>query len=278
MKHGLLALFALVLCVGLAMSGAEAAMRLGGGKSFGLQRAIPLRQYAAPHVPSSAPTLPATSSRSRWLGPLAGMATGLGLAALFSHFGLGAGSSSFMMMLLLVGVGFYLVRRLLAGRLQPQIASPGYAGAPPPYGAQSAGAATAPTVPLTAGPIDGPPGFDSVRFVRQAKTIFLRLQAANDTGDSADIGKFTTPEMYAEIKLQLQERSIALQRTDVVQLEAELVELSSEANQTIASVRFFGTLREANDGAPEAFNEIWHVTKPTDGSREWTIAGIQQVA
>lgn len=278
MKHGLLALFALVLCVGLAMSSAEAAMRLGGGKSFGLQRAIPLRQYAAPHVPSSAPTLPATSSRSRWLGPLAGMATGLGLAALFSHFGLGAGSSSFMMMLLLVGVGFYLVRRLLAGRLQPQIASPSYAGAPPPYGAQSAGAATAPTVPLTAGPIDGPPGFDSVRFVRQAKTIFLRLQAANDTGDSADIGKFTTPEMYAEIRLQLQERGIALQRTDVVQLEAELVELSSEANQTIASVRFFGTLREANDGAPEAFNEIWHVTKPTDGSREWTIAGIQQVA
>jgi hypothetical protein len=38
---------------------------------------------------------------SRWMGPLAGLAAGIGLAALFSHLGMGEGMANMMMMLLL---------------------------------------------------------------------------------------------------------------------------------------------------------------------------------
>ena len=44
----------------------------------------------------------------------------------------------------------------------------------------------------------------------------------------------------------------------------------------MASVRFSGLIREEADAAPEAFSEVWHLSRPVDGSRGWTIAGIQQ--
>ena len=40
---------------------------------------------------------------------------------------------------------------------------------------------------------------------------------------------------------------------------------------------FSGQLREDANAAPEAFAETWHLVKPTDGSRGWNVAGIQQV-
>jgi predicted lipid-binding transport protein (Tim44 family) len=92
-----------------------------------------------------------------------------------------------------------------------------------------------------------------------------------------DIRQFTTPEMFAEIKLQYQERGSRAQETDVMQLNAELLEVVTEDSRHIASVRFSGQLREEAHAAPEAFSEVWHLVKPADGSRGWNVAGIQQV-
>ena len=113
-------------------------------------------------------------------------------------------------------------------------------------------------------------------FLRQAKLNFIRLQAANDRGDMEDIRQFCSPEMAAEIQMQWQERNQQAQVTDVMHLDAELLDVSTEANRALASVRFSGQLREEVNAAPEAFSEVWHLTKPLDGSRGWTIAGIQQ--
>ena len=113
-------------------------------------------------------------------------------------------------------------------------------------------------------------------FLRQAKLNFVRLQAANDRGDMDDIREFTAPELFAEIRMQFQERGGKVQETDVMQLDAELLEVVTEDKRHIASVHFSGQLRE-DDAAPAAFAEIWHLAKPTDGSRGWNVAGIQQV-
>jgi len=43
-------------------------------------------------------------------------------------------------------------------------------------------------------------------------------------------------------------------------------------------VRMSGQLRE-NNGAPENFDEVWHVQKNTkDDKSVWLLSGIQQVA
>jgi predicted lipid-binding transport protein (Tim44 family) len=42
------------------------------------------------------------------------------------------------------------------------------------------------------------------------------------------------------------------------------------------SVRFRGELREEAGAAPTPVDEVWHLVKPRDDSRNWAIAGIEQ--
>ena len=119
MKKLFLALCTVVLSLGLAVGDADAA-RLGGGKSLGMQRqsvaprpTAPAQQAApaAPRTPPPATPAPATPKRN-WLGPLAGLAAGLGLGALFSHLGMGAGMGNLLSIMLLVMAGVFVFRLL----------------------------------------------------------------------------------------------------------------------------------------------------------------------
>jgi predicted lipid-binding transport protein (Tim44 family) len=222
---------------------------------------------------------------SRFLGPLAGLAAGLGIAALLSHFGMGEGMANMLLILALVMVAFFVVRWLMSKR-SPQSGMQ-YAGAGPgnaapanfntaPTQFESATAAGTGTAAVSAVARNIPADFDVEGFLRQAKLNFVRLQAANDRGDMDDIREFTSPEVFAEAKMQYQERGSKAQETDVMQLNAELLEVVTEDSRHIASVHFSGQLREDN-GAPEAFAEVWHLAKPLDGSRGWNVAGIQQI-
>jgi len=204
-----------------------------------------------------------------------------------SHLGLGEAFGNILTMLLLAGAAFFAIRFLLRRfGPKPAAAGPGnlqFAGAGAPMQqparfepqAFAAGSAAAPL----AAPRSGaalPAGFDAEGFERIAKMIFIRLQAANDAGDLNDLRAFTTPEMFATVRLELQERGPTAQRTDVVRVDAEVLDVASEADRQIVSVRFHGLIREQLEGVAEPFDEIWHLVKPTDGSREWAIAGIQQ--
>lgn len=285
MKRIVIAAFAAVVGLGLFAHDAEA-KRLGGGKSAGMSRdssitkreAIPAKPAAPTAAAAPAAAAKPASGMSRWLGPIAGLAAGLGIAALLSHFGMGEGMANFLMIAVLVMAAIFVVRLLFrkrepAGGMQ-------YAGAGAPVEAQpmrfdtppvSAGGTAAPAAASGV-----PADFDVEGFLRQAKLNFIRLQAANDRGDMDDIREFTTPEFFAEVKMQFGERGQAAQQTDVVTLNAELLDVTAEDKRHVVSVRFSGQLREEANAAPEAFREVWHLVKPLDGSRGWTVAGIQQ--
>ena len=295
MKRLVIAAFAAVVGLGMMVPDAEA-KRLGGGSSIGMKRqATPAPTPTQAGKPAAAPATAAApaaaaakpAGMSRFLGPLAGLAAGLGIAALLSHFGLGEGMANMLLILALVMVAFFVVRWFMSRRtpqsgIQYAGAAPGSAapanftpaqfeGTGVPGGTQST---VATATSSAAGSI--PADFDVDGFLRQAKLNFVRLQAANDRGDMDDIREFTSPEMFAEIKMQYQERNGRAQETDVMALNAELLEVVTEDNRHIASVHFSGQLREDNS-APAAFAEIWHLAKPVDGSRGWNVAGIQQV-
>ena len=105
------------------------------------------------------------------------------------------------------------------------------------------------------------------------------MQAANDAKDLADLRSTTTPEVYAELAMQVRERGNVVQQTEVVTIDAQLLEMVSEGDDMIASVRFSGLIREVRDAAAEPFNEIWHLRKKQgDEQSQWLIAGIQQAA
>jgi predicted lipid-binding transport protein (Tim44 family) len=121
-----------------------------------------------------------------------------------------------------------------------------------------------------------PPGFDAEPFVRHAKTNFARLQQANDKRDVSTMRDYMTPALYSEIVAQIDPMGVA-QITEIVSLEADVVEVVTENNRHIASVRFTGSLRDKASSEAESFDEIWHLEKPLDGSSGWLISGIQQV-
>ena len=135
MKSLILALSVAVFAAGMAPSLSEA-KRLGGGGSSGMQRSTPPRSTpdATPAKPAqatpaaaAAPAAGAAPKRS-WMGPLAGLAAGLGIAALMSHLGLGAEFGNIIMMVLLGIVAFVAIRFLIArfGRsgARPAMATP----------------------------------------------------------------------------------------------------------------------------------------------------------
>ncbi|MFP5382286.1 MAG: Tim44 domain-containing protein, partial [Gammaproteobacteria bacterium] len=105
---------------------------------------------------------------------------------------------------------------------------------------------------------------------------FIRLQAAFDAGNLDDLRAFTSPEVFAEVRMQLAERGEAAQVTDVMTLNAEVIEAVEEGNRHIVSVHFTGLVREAAEQSPTPLDEVWHLTRAADGRDGWVIAGIQQ--
>ena len=336
MKNWLIGALAMALVVTSMPFDAEA-KRLGGAKSSGLQRNMPARtapdappakpatpapgQQAAPAnaAAATAGAAPAAAAKRSWMGPIAGLAAGLGIAALMSHLGMGEAFGNFLMLALLAVAAIFLVRFLmrrfgggmartpaLAGagagaagsvapaswnntqRVEPKEAPaalqrtayaepalPGAAGAVGADGALGTGSAGAGAA-VTAAFV--PAAFDTEGFARTAKMIFIRLQAAHDTADLDDLKRFTTPELFASLRMDILERGSVAQHTDVQQVEAEVLDVANEADRQIVSVRFHGQAVEEKEGAPVPFNEVWHLVKPHDDSRSWAIAGIEQMS
>lgn len=274
MKKFLMLSLALLIGAGTLTTDAEA-KRFGGGKSFGKQREQ-ATQPVAPR-PANSPT-PAPAGGRSWLGPLAGLAAGGLLASMLMGHGFdGLKMFDVLLMVGLAAGAFFLFRRMRQARSQQAMQ---YAGLPqagqmgmPPQALTGSGT----LIPSAASQNTRPDWFEDEAFLRGAKGHFIRLQEAYDRGNLQDIREYTTPEVFAEIQLQLQERGNAANKTDVLQLNAEMLSVVTEDNLVIASVRFTGLLREEEGASATAINEIWHIQKSAaDQNASWFVAGIQQ--
>jgi predicted lipid-binding transport protein (Tim44 family) len=325
MKNWLIGAVVVAMATTLTPTPADA-KRLGGGKSTGMQRDMPAR--TAPDAPPAKPATPAGTSpgapaqqavggaatgaaaaagKRSWLGPVAGLAAGLGLVALMSHLGLGEAFANALMLALLVAAAvalFFYARRKMSGATSMQragsaIAAAGTGGGMPPAQvawpasqpaqagerrplgtgeahAQATDDRDAPAAPVSAAFV--PATFDSDGFERIAKMIFIRMQAANDAANLDDLRQFTTPEMFASLKLDLLERGPAAQATEVMRVQAQVLDVAEEAQHQVVSVRYRGDVVEETGATPVAFDEVWHLVKPRRDDAGWAIAGIEQMA
>ncbi|WP_347556002.1 TIM44-like domain-containing protein [Robbsia sp. KACC 23696] len=319
-----------------AMSEHADARRMGSSRSMGRQSPMVSQQApsrAAPQAPTAAakpatpPPAAAQPARNRWMGPLAGLAAGLGIAALLSHFGLGgafAGAMANMIVIALIAfVAIWLIRKFMSRR-QPTSQTPAYAaagsgqsggmggigsngsssrfdGAASTQSAPSGQASGWSDAPGSAAGLAGgafgtastpgqasagampqgqwgvPGDFDQTTFLHNAKVYFVRMQTAWDSSDLDDLRDFTTPEMFAELRLDLQSRGETENRTDVVRVDAELMGIEDTATEFLASVRFTGLIRETKGAAAEEFAEVWNLVKRKNEQAGWLLAGIQQL-
>lgn len=304
-----LSVLTVVLALGMtAAFDADAARRLGGGKSSGMQRenvTAPASPGGAatqrPGTPAAAPAAAgapaaaaAAAPRRSWMGPIAGLAAGLGLAALASHLGFGEAFANMLMIGLLVMVVLGVIGFILRKRAQgPALAGAGAAGGnayrsadgfqspqqPQQRGSligSRIGGGLAPALEPHAGTI--PAGFDVPAFERNAKDQFMALQAANDARDLARLRDYLTPEMFDAVRADLDARGTAPQATEVFGLQAQVLDVAEEEARYVVSVRFTGSVRDEQGAVPEDLDEIWHLAKPRTGFGGWVVAGIQQAA
>lgn len=302
---------ALIVAGGVAMTvtpfDADAA-RVGGGSSSGRQSsnvtnktapaststATPAKPAAAPAAAAPTAAAPKPAGASRWLGPLAGIAAGLGIAALLSHFGMSGAVADFLVMALLAAVvvfGVMFVIRMLRGGAS----RPAYQGAGSTGAAQDSGMMRESNAPAYSAPAPSPVSapelassksqqlesnwfipadFDTNRFLQEAKQQFVAIQKVWDSGDVSQLRNFLTDDLTKELQPQIAGRT-GENHTEVVLLNAELLGIEKVTDGHLASVRFSGMLREQVGAEAFRFEEVWNLFKPEQGG--WLLAGIQQI-
>ena len=272
------------------------------------QAPMAAQRPAAAGAAAAAPAA-AAAKGGMWKGVLGGALLGLGLGAMLSHFGLGGAAASMIasiLMIALLAMAALFIFRMFKRKDTPAnsqfegfnkpVAAGAGAGTPeigsalPRSGFQPAAQPSAfqpsQQMPASAGssqphvttPYGVPSDFDSATFLRHAKSSFIRMQAAWDKADFNDLREFTTPEVYAELKMQIQERGDVADFTDVVSIDAELLGIETTATDYLASVKFTGKIKTDPTALAEPFTEVWNMSKPADGSTGWVLAGIQQLS
>ncbi len=138
------------------------------------------------------------------------------------------------------------------------------------------------TIDFNAGAPKVPKGFDTNNFLQGAKTAYERLHKAWDEGDLADIRQFTTDKVFGEVQDQFQQRD-GDNKTELLEADAQLLEVKENGSELEASVYFKVELRETDlssgpDGRIVKSEEVWHFTQPIHGKQTtWNLDGIQQV-
>jgi predicted lipid-binding transport protein (Tim44 family) len=241
----------------------------------------------------------AAASGSRWLGPLAGIAAGLGLAALLAHFGLAGAMADLLVIALIAAIAIFGIRFILRtlSSVSPQALgnSPGSMQRRQ-YGQDSTEGPGQPQVqPPVQPPASGlfgqsplhvepsepsvgdwfiPADFDAPAFLEEAKKQFVAIQKAWDTVDFDGLQSRLTEELYAEYAGKMAAHG-GNNHTEVVLLNADLLGIEKLKDGHLASVRFSGMIREDQQSEAASFEEVWNLYKP-DG-KGWLLAGIQQL-
>lgn len=288
------------------------ARRIGGGFSFGRQSSniMKQRQAVKPPVAKTTPSTTAGAAKgatagaaaktgaSRWLGPIVGIAAGLGIAALLSSMGLSGALLEFLSSAILIGLVIFaimfIVRKLRgssslapAGAYQAQSGNTyrqSQSSQNSHQGGTYAGTAQAANQDLVIEAVPSqaehdsswfiPADFDVPSFLSQAKTQYKNIQSLSDSGDRDSLKELLTDDLFREIEPSLPadgESSV----TDILLLNAELMGIEEVAGGYLASVRYSGMIREQANTQAQHFEEVWNLYKAD--SQGWLLAGIQQV-
>jgi predicted lipid-binding transport protein (Tim44 family) len=274
--------------------------------------AAPTQSTTVPAVankPAAAANASVAPAQRPWAAMLGGLAAGLGLAWLASSLGWGEGLAQFLTLVLVLmsltaAVVWFLRSRKasVTSSLSPlAFQSAGSSPIPRDYSPKNVGndasarpweqgsmpfdAASAEAEASTAWVSHGqkgwgiPAGFDTESFLKASKDNFVLLQAAWDRADVPALRAMMTDDMIGQIQQQLADREghtgAALNLTEVVMLEAQLLGIEDMPNEYMASVEFSGMIREEPTAGPNPFREVWNITRPKTGQGGWLVAGVQ---
>jgi len=279
------------------------AKRLGGGKSFGSNpsKSQPAKRSdtnaaKSPAQQQNAAQQAAMAKKGGMMGLLGGLMIGGMLGALF--FG-GAFENINFMDILLFGLIAFVLYKIFTRRKQhtePETTTAN--GAPfqndpaddadfqQRQSANDFGGGTSeqpqeePQNILQTGKI--PRNFDQKRFLDGAENVYRLLQEAWDKGELGDLREFCSDRVFAELQDQFRERT-GENRTEIISLKAELVNVVKSGNTTEATVVFNTELKEYDDANKDnveisKVQEAWYFLRPNNKmEHSWLLDAIQQV-
>ncbi|WP_300160250.1 TIM44-like domain-containing protein [Solidesulfovibrio sp.] len=295
----LMALFVLVFL----SVGEVSAKRLGGGGSIGNRQSFstttrpdmgaPSGSFGAQQAQRQNPMGATNPGGGMFSRPgLGGMLGGLLVGGLVGSMLFGGGHGGgwggpSLLDIVLIGGGLFLLFRFLSARRAATQSGPTMARTyqaepvrevPPMRDAAAGGWSNLGAAPQAPSGPQIPPGFDTDDFLAGAKTLFTRLQRSWSARDLKDIEAFSTPAFMEDVRKQAAEDPTPTP-TDVLLVDARLLEVRKQGSVTIASAYFDTLLREdLKASQPEQVREVWHFTRRDDAPGDtWRLDAIQQL-
>ncbi|MDD5033192.1 MAG: Tim44-like domain-containing protein [Methylococcaceae bacterium] len=301
-----------LIAITLTLGASEAfAARLGGGKSFGSRpsystpynRSNTMNQAAPSQQPAYQPSAAtqrnqlareAMSRRGGLMGMLGGLALGGLLGALL--FG-GAFENINFMDILIFGAIAFMLFKLFASRRPSGNAQTAMGGQEFRQGDFDPSRSAEPTEPSARGQAgfntdvlfrkEGqaaasaapslPADFDAQAFLTGAKAAYTHLQRAWDQGDLAELRGLSTDKVFSELQEQIRQR-VGETRTELLKVEAELLEVRDSGSERVATVLFDVLMRESAGENPTPVKEVWHFVRDRFSKQPtWFLDGIQQL-
>lgn len=131
-----------------------------------------------------------------------------------------------------------------------------------------------PTTPTGAPSEESARGFDEAEFLEGAKLFFARFQQASDERDFLPIRDFISDEMFSQAMTHGGDGP-----TEIMLLNAKLMEMKSEDDQTMASVYYDAQLRKGEQGErTEQVRTVWEFSR--DDSKPdalWVLEAVNRV-
>lgn len=283
MRNVLLAVFMMFFTLSIFVPEAQA-KKFGGGFSLGKSYTAPKSIKPSPTQQQAVPTQNSTGStvkKSGMGGLFGGLLAGGLLASLFMG---GAFDGIQMMDILLIAVVAFIAFKLLSmmRKNQPNVSYAGHQ-----YRSNESEAQDTPPIhhftPMSAASTQLsepdlvlPTWFNKIAFLNGAREHFTNLQAAWDRQDWTEISTYTSVDLLAELKTE-RVKYPAQQHTEVVSVMSELINFIDNQDHVVASIHFYGWLKESGDLQANEFSEIWHLTRDlSEENASWFIVGIEQ--
>lgn len=279
-----------IFLLAFLLDGLAEARRIGGGRSFGSRPSYQNKPAAPQRQPNQVQPQQGVAGRPGGLfGGFGGMMGGMLMGGLLGSLLFGGGMRGFggpgLLDILVIGGGLFLLFRYLKSRRTAAQNAGGMSYQGGGYqthdrdigGTSWGGLASGREDAAVTAPPAIPAGFDVDEFLKGAKAAYNRLQDSWNKRDLEDIRQFTSPEVWEEVSRQAMEEP-AGNKTEIVLINAKLLEVKSETDETIGSVYFDVLMREsAEEQRPKQVREVWHFSKKEGHDSFWRLEGIQQM-
>ena len=119
---------------------------------------------------------------------------------------------------------------------------------------------------------------DVAAFLDVARRSFVCVQQAWDRADLAALSTFATTQLLEELRSQLAERGPQPNHTEVVSVEARLLAVEELVEAQVASVEFYGLIREQQGEQAIPFRELWMLARLPGADLGWQVARVQALS